>query len=122
MNKYRIFIGICVVIFLLGVAGSLWLLLIPHGTQVNIVQDGIVLYKFDLASAKDQTIEIEYEGRSNTVQIENGRIRILEAECPDKTCVHKGWLSSSAMPIVCLPNHLSIAFVGSEEEMDEVIR
>ena len=122
MKKYRILTGICVVIFLLGVAGSLWMLRMPHGTQINIVQDGTVLYTFDLASAEDQTFEIEYEGRINTVQIENGRIRMLEAECPDQTCVHMGWLDSGAMPIVCLPNHLSIEFADSENDVDAVIR
>lgn len=108
-------------IFLLGTAGSLWLLRMPHGTQVNIVQDGNVLYTFDLASAEDQTFEIEYEGRINTVQIENGRIHMLEAECPDQTCVHMGWLDSSAMPIVCLPNHLSIEYAETEGDVDAVI-
>lgn len=122
MSKQKALIWICVVIFLLGAAGSVWLLLAPHGTQVNIVQDGTVLYTFDLATAQDQTLEIEYEGRINTVQIENGRIRMLEAECPDKTCVHMGWLDSKAMPIVCLPNHLSIEFVDSEDDVDAVIR
>lgn len=122
MKKYRILTGICVLIFLLGAAGSLWALRMPHGTQVNIVQNGTVLYTFDLTSAEDQTFEIEYEGRINTVQIENGRIRMMEAECPDQTCVHMGWLDSGAMPIVCLPNHLSIEYDGVEDEVDAVIR
>ena len=122
MSKQRIMIWLCVAVFLLGIAGSAGLLLAPRETKVNIVQDGTVLYTFDLAMAKDQTLEIEYEGRINTVQIENGKIRMLEAECPDKTCVHMGWLRSSAMPIVCLPNHLSIEYVGTEEDVDAVIR
>ena len=93
-------------IFLLGVAGSRWTLRVPHGTQVNIVQDGNVLYTFDLASAANQTFEIEYEGRINTIQIENGRIRMLEAECPDQICVHMGWLDSGVMPIVLSLIHI----------------
>lgn len=122
MNKYKILTGICLAIFLLGTVGSLWLLWIPHGTQVNIVQEGNVLYTFDLASAENQTIEIEYNSRTNTVEIENGRIRMLEAECPDQTCVHMGWLHSGAMPIVCLPNHLSIEYARPESDVDAVIR
>lgn len=94
----------------------------PHGTQVNIVQDGTILYTFDLVSVEEQTFEIEYEGRINTVQIENGRIRMLEAECPDQTCVHMGWLDSGAMPIVCLPNHLSIEHAEAGDDIDAVIR
>lgn len=122
MSKQKFLIWVCAVIFLLGIAGSTWLLLAPHGTQVNIVQDGTVLYAFDLDTAKDQTLEIEYKGRINIVQIENGKIRMLEAECPDNTCVHMSWLSSRAMPIVCLPNHLSIEYAGTEDDVDAVIR
>ena len=109
-------------IFLMGIAGSLWLLRMPHGTKVNIVQDGAVLYTVDLALAENQTFEIEYEGRINIVQVEDGRIRMLEAECPDQTCVHMGWLDSGAMPIVCLPNHLSIEYADSGNDVDAVIR
>lgn len=122
MSKQKVLFGICAIIFLLGIIGSVWLLLAPHGAQVNIVQDGTVLYSFDLATAQDQILDIEYDGRINTVQIENGRIRMLEAECPDKTCVHMGWLNSKAMPIICLPNHLSIEFTDSENDVDAVIR
>lgn len=109
-------------IALIGIIGSVYMLKAPHGTQVNIVQDGTVLYSFDLTMAQDQILDIEYDGRINTVQIENGRIRMLEAECPDKTCVHMGWLNSKAMPIVCLPKHLSIEFTDSENDVDAVTR
>lgn len=122
MSKQKVLIWICAVIFLLGITGSAFMLLAPHGTQVNIVQDGTVLYAIDLTAVKNQTLEIEYKERINIIQIEDGKIRMLEAECPDKTCVHMGWLNSRSMPIVCLPNHLSIEFAGSGDDMDAVIR
>ncbi|WP_314724581.1 NusG domain II-containing protein [Enterocloster bolteae] len=122
MSRQKVLFSICAIIFLLGTIGSLLLLLAPHGAQVNIVQDGEVLYSFDLATAQDQILDIKYDGRINIVQIEDGRIRMMEAECPDKTCVHMGWLNSKAMPIVCLPNHLSIEFTDSENDVDAVIR
>lgn len=93
-----------------------------YSTQVNIVQDGKLLYTFDLTSAEDQTLEIEYKGRINTVQIEKGRIRMLDADCPDQICVHMGWLDSSKMPIVCLPNHLVIEYADLEDEVDTVVQ
>ena len=46
---------------------------------------------------------------------------MLEAECPDQTCVHMGWLDSGAMPIVCLPNHLSIEYAEAGDDVDAVI-
>ena len=121
MSKQKILIWSCVAVFLMGIAGSIVVLILPHGTQIEIMQNGTVLYTFNLTEAQDQVLEIEYDGRINTVQIENGRIRMLEAECPDKTCVHMGWLNAGSMPIVCLPNHLSIQFTDTED-MDALIR
>ncbi len=122
MSKQKFFLWLCAALLLLGIAGSVWVLRAPHGTQVHIVQEGRVLYTFDLAVAEDQILEIEFEGRVNTVQIENGRIRMLAAECPDKTCVHMGWLRSGALPIVCLPNHLTIGFADANGHMDAVVQ
>ncbi len=102
-----------------GIAGSLFMLRKPAGRQVEIVRDGEVLYSFNLEEAEDQTIEIEYEGRKNTVEIQGRRIRMAEAECPDQTCVEMGWLDSAA-PIVCLPNHLTIRFTENTGEVDAV--
>lgn len=120
--KNKVLIRICAVIFLAGIIGSIWMLKMPHGTQVNVVQDGKTIYTFDLSKTEDQTFDVSYEGRVNTVQIQNGKIRVLEAECPDKTCVHMGWLESGALPIVCLPNRLTIEFAGGVADVDAVVK
>ena len=120
--KNKVLILICGLIFLVGIIGSVWMLKAPHDTQVNIVQDGKILYTFDLSAEEDQTLTVEYEDRINTVQIQDGKIRMLEAECPDKTCVHMGWLESGTLPIVCLPNHLSIEFADTAKDIDAVVK
>ncbi|MCH5192031.1 MAG: NusG domain II-containing protein [Oscillospiraceae bacterium] len=119
--KKKVFISVCIGIILIGVIGSVWAITRPHGDYVQIVQDGMVLYRFDLSTAEDQTIDIEYSGRINTVQIESGKIRMLSADCRDHTCVKMGWLNSAAAPIVCLPNHLVIEFADSDSDLDAVV-
>ena len=109
--------GILLAVILAAVLGCLWLLPGPGGSAVQIVQDGEVLYTFDLADMEDQTFDVEYEGRSNTIEIRDHQIHMLKADCPDKTCVHMGWLDSAA-PIVCLPNHLVIQFSDGSEDLD----
>lgn len=52
------------VLFLTGIAGSFLLMKQPNGSVVEIVQDDQVLYRFDLDQTENQTIEVEYEGRS----------------------------------------------------------
>lgn len=118
--KYKILTAVCILIFVLGVAGCLFVVLSPARNTVNIVRDGEVLYSFDLTKTEDTTFDIYYKDSKNTIEIKDGKIRISEAECPDKTCVKSGWLSSSAMPVVCLPNHLVIEFANNNSEVDAV--
>lgn len=118
--KHRFWIALCVILLVIGLVGSIVMLRRPHGTWIEIVQDSKVLYRLDLAGAEDQTIKIEYEGRVNIVQIENHKVRMLEADCPDHICMDMGWLDS-AMPIICLPNHLVIQFANEGSDMDAAV-
>lgn len=121
--KNKILILICALIFFFGIIGSAFVLFSPKKSNVNIKRDGRLLYSFDLSNTEDSEIEIPYGESSNTVEIKDGKIRVKEAECPDKTCVNTGWLSSASMPIVCLPNHLVIEFAdGYEDGVDAVAR
>ena len=118
-EKSKSITGICAVILLAGILGCWLVMSAAHGTIVQVVQDGTVLHTIDLSKTEDQSITVHYEGRSNTIQIENGKIRVIAAECPDHTCVNMGWLDSS-LPIVCLPNHLVIQFARENNELDAV--
>lgn len=120
-KKIRILLFICSAIFLAGIVGSVWILSRPQGTWVEIVQDDIVIEKIDLSQAENQTIEVEYDGRINVIKIENSKICVSEADCPDHTCVNMGWLDSS-LPIVCLPNHLVIQYVDRMADTDILVQ
>lgn len=120
MKSKKLWISVCIVLFLIGVIGSLWLLCKPHSQTVQIIQDGEILYTIDLEKSEDRTIEVEYQGSKNIIQIKNHKISVIDAECPDHTCVKMGELKSSAAPIVCLPNKLIIKFAESDEIDAEV--
>lgn len=120
MKTKKFCIILCILIFTAGIIVSLWLLLCPHGQTVNIIQNGKILYTIDLSQAENQTIEVEYQGNRNIIQIQNHQICIIDAECPDHTCVKMGYLKSNAPPIVCLPNKLVISFAESGKTDAEV--
>ena len=120
MMKQKVWLfGICAVLLLAGIVGSILALRRPDTEIVEIVQDGEVLYRFDLAAEEDQILEVEYEGRINRIEIRDHQIHVLEADCPDQVCVDMGWLDSAA-PIVCLPNHLVIQFTEGSDSLDAV--
>ena len=58
------------------------------------------------------TIDTEYG--TNIVEVNHGKIRVVEADCPDKTCVKSGYTSSEWKPIICIPHKLEIVIEGNE--------
>ncbi|MBR5381346.1 MAG: NusG domain II-containing protein [Oscillospiraceae bacterium] len=115
MIKTRTWIIILAAAALLAAAGA-WLTLLPHGEGkvVEVVQDGTVLREIDLtAVTHEYTFEVVWkDGGTNVVTVRPGRICVSAADCPDKICVHHGWLTDQAAPIVCLPHRLVIRVKG----------
>lgn len=120
--KHKIVGIIIAVIFALGVAGSILVLTAPKKDAVRILLHGEMLRAVDLSTAQDTTFDIRTDSGVNTVEIRDHRIRVKDADCPDQTCVSMGWLSSSAMPIVCLPHGLVIEFVEDAGDVDAITR
>lgn len=58
------------------------------------------------------TIDTEYG--VNIVEVNHGKIRVVEADCPDKTCVKSGYTSSEWKPIICIPHKFEIVIEGNE--------
>lgn len=55
-----------------------------------------------------------HDGGTNTLVIENGRVYVSEASCPDKLCKNQGKVGQSGEMIVCLPNRMIAKIVGGE--------
>ena len=113
-----------IVCLLLGAvaASAAWLLLrkedAPSPTA-RITRDGVLLEEIDLDKVEEpRSLVLEDGSGTNTVQVEKGRIRILEADCPDQVCVNQGWISSGAVPIICLPHRLIIEIVEAGGGLD----
>lgn len=120
--RHRIVLIVIAAIFVIGIVGSVLVLTAPEKNTVRILSDGEVVRTLDLSTAQDEVFDVPCEEGVNTVEIRDHRIRVLSADCPDSTCVNMGWLTSAAMPIVCLPHHLVIEFTDSAGGVDAVTR
>ncbi len=65
-----------------------------------------------------KTIPIKTEYGYNLIEIGDGRVRVIEADCPDKLDVKQGYISKTGEVIVCLPNRLVIEIKGVSDERD----
>ena len=86
----------------------------------KIYQNGEVIREIAIDTL---TEPIEFEitnesGHKNAVRAEKGRIRITSADCPDKVCVNQGWIENGVVPIVCLPNKVTIEITGADSDID----
>lgn len=94
-----------------------------EGTVARIYQDGALVRSIDLAHLTGtETVTITGPAGESVITAEPGRICVSHADCPDQICVHQGWISTEAVPIVCLPNKLVIRLEGpgAETEFDGV--
>ncbi len=67
-----------------------------------------------------KTIDIRTQYGYNKIEIGDGKVRVIDADCPDKLDVKQGWISKSGEIIVCLPHKLTIEIVGENEADDEI--
>lgn len=99
----------------------------PDGHAVaTIARDGAVVDTIDLDAVDEAyTLRLDDERGMNVVAVEPGRIRVVEADCPDEVCVHTGWIDGPATPIACVPHGLTITVEregGAPDGLDAVAR
>ena len=82
--------------------------------RVRVYQDGNQIADYPLA--EDLVTAISYEEEHyNLLLIEDGKVSVSDADCPDQLCVKQRSISGNGESIICLPHKLVVK-VESEEE------
>lgn len=81
--------------------------------QATITVEGKVFQTIDLDPVGGKQM-VQIAGRLGpaTVEVEGGKIRMLEATCPEQICVKQSWIQSPGSTIVCLPGEIIIHIDG----------
>jgi hypothetical protein len=73
------------------------------GLEAVVLRGGAELRRIDL-SALSEPVTLDIDGAYPlTLSAERGRIRFLTASCPDRVCVHTGWLDAGGRAAACVP-------------------
>ena len=117
--KTRTWIALLGGLFLTCLALSVGVLLPREDASLaQITSNGKVVKTVDLNQNQQFTITSE-NGGVNVVTVQNGKIAVTEACCPDQYCMHRGFCASGTV-IVCLPNRLVIHFL-QEQTVDAAV-
>ena len=74
---------------------------------VQVYSDGELLYTLNLSQNQTRTVNGPYG--TNVITIQDGKVAVTQADCPDGYCMARGFCSGGTQ-IVCLPNRLVLRF------------
>ena len=101
-KKTKIILWAIAVLAVLGCA--LWLLL-PHGGTTDCTAeiwiDGKMVRSIYLPQAAEEEISLAEYGKEVLLEVKNHRIAFISSDCPDKVCIHNGWLAREGEQAVC---------------------
>lgn len=127
-NKVRLKRDIILVLSMVIIAAAAFLIINyivkKDGSYAVIKVDGNVIKTLDLNS-DETTIEVNgYQGGVNKVVINDGKVSMTEADCPDELCVKTGKISRVGETIVCLPHRVVVEIKGSQDDdsIDSIVR
>ena len=87
-----------------------------------IKTQGEIVREVDLSGRGGRsTLVVNGRVGPSTLEVEGKRIRMKEANCPDKICVRQGWIEKPGDSIVCIPGEILIRIEGTAP-LDAVTR
>ncbi|MBN2219205.1 MAG: NusG domain II-containing protein [Kosmotogaceae bacterium] len=94
------------------------LFVFPRGKAssfAEVYHDGRLVRTIDLSSDSEIFLDV-----GMVVKVQDGRISVIDSDCPEKLCVSQGAISMTNIPIVCVPNRTLIKIVSSQFEVDAI--
>ena len=117
--KTRTWIFIFALILVICLGASVYFLASGEASDLaEITSQGRVIKTVDLRIDQVFTVK-SASGGYNVVTVKDGKIGVSEATCPDHYCMKRGYCNSGT-EIVCLPNRMTIRFLG-EQEIDAIV-
>ena len=58
--------------------------------------------------SQDDVLTVASSAGTNVIEMQAGKVRVSEADCPNQDCVEQGWISNAGQQIVCLPHKLVV--------------
>lgn len=89
-----------------------------HGAEVIVLVEGKRWARLDLF--QDQVIHVPGALGKSHIRVFDGQVRFIDSPCPNKICVHTGWLSQGGENATCLPNRVSLQILGSDPRFDSI--
>ena len=116
MKKHDIILLAVIVIVLLPIA--ILLLNTGKGATAVVKSDGKVIDTLSLY--KNGTFTYKNNNGYNIVEVTDGKVRVIEADCPNQDCVNKGYIKRNNESVICLPHKFEVTIKSKDNEYDVI--
>lgn len=96
-----------VVLALVTIVSAFYFFRKTDNSVVRVYKNNILIGDYPLGEDRDLVIDSH-----NRLRIQNHKVRMTMADCPDKRCVKQG--PSDMFPIICLPNRVVVEIVNAK--------
>jgi len=126
MTRGDKFLLAALVCFSLLSAGVLWgRFFLPAGEtkelQAVVTVRGEVVRSIPLSTDAKSSFVVEGRIGPSTIEVDGGRVRMLEADCAGGICLKQGWIARPGQSVVCIPGEILIRIEGAAP-LDAVTR
>lgn len=121
MRKKDFILIFVVSLIIAGAFGVNYFVNTKNVDSIEIYMDNKLYKTYDINDKEE--IKVKSKEGYNIVKIHDKGVEIIEASCPDKVCIHQGFITKSSESIVCLPNkvHIKITTEDNHESEEDVI-
>ena len=88
------------------------------GGTARIYVDNVLVKELDLS--QNQRYALETDGGYNIIVVQNGSVKVEDADCADHTCVRQGSINRTGQTIICLPHGVKIVVAGKGQGGSDV--
>lgn len=69
----------------------------------------------ELALSEDATVEVVTDLGRNVIAVNSGTVRVVDADCPNGSCMQQQPISQPGQQLICLPHRLWVEIVPEGE-------
>lgn len=118
INKRDIFIILTIIVISAVMYFVYYSFFMREAVSAEILYDNRVIQTVDLS---EDAVFSPKDFPNIVFCVKNNSIAFIHSDCPDKICVHTGFISKSGQTAVCLPNKMVLRLIsGDENEVDAV--
>lgn len=89
-----------------------------HGAEAVIMVDGKRWARLNLF--QNQEYHVPGPLGDSHIRVQDGQVRFIDSPCPNKLCVHTGWVNQGGENIACLPNQVSVQVLSTDPRFDTI--